>query len=97
MAKRDTVKSHKYSFRTDSAKLLKINKRNKAIISTTGLFTDIHNKLKLKCSQHQTATKTKKRKKHIKQYGYMLVATVYIFYTGYHRLIFKSTSEEMFV
>lgn len=62
VAKRDKVKSHKYPFRTDSGKLLKINKRNKAI-STTGMFTDINNQLKLKCGQHQTATKKKKKRK----------------------------------
>lgn len=54
---------------------------SKAMISTTGLSTNVNKHkvfLKLKCGQHQTATKkTKKRKKIlIHLYGYMLVATV---------------------
>lgn len=50
------------------------------MILTTGLSTNVNNKvfLKLKCGQHQPATKKKKKKKKIliHLYGYMLVATV---------------------
>lgn len=65
MVKRKEIKFHKYSFRTHSGKFKKINKMNKAMISTTGLSTNTTIKfLKLKCGQHQTAKKKKKKKKH---------------------------------
>ena len=37
--------SLKYSFRTESGKFKKINKMSKAMISITGLSTDINNKV----------------------------------------------------
>ena len=49
------------------------------------------------CHTHtHTHTHKNREKGSIKLYGYMLVATVF-FYTGYHRLIFKSILEGILI
>lgn len=60
------------------------------MISTTGLSRYQQQKLNVASSRLPP-------KKIIQLYGCMLVGTVYVFYTGFQRLIFKSISKGVFV